>query len=185
MEKNEIRKKIRDLKSMLLEKERQSAADDVFRRVENTAAFMVAERILMYHSLPDELSTRAFLTKWSNRKRFYLPRVNGVNLEILPYDETRLELGAFHIEEPTGNDVVNPDDIDLIIVPGVAYDNRGNRVGRGKGFYDRLLRSMRAIKIGIGYEFQIVNEIQAESHDVKMDLVISPSSCVVVNPAVK
>ena len=120
MEKNEIRKKIRDLKSMLLEKERQSAADDVFRRVENTAAFMVAERILMYHSLPDELSTRAFLTKWSNRKRFYLPRVNGVNLEILPYDETRLELGAFHIEEPTGNDVVNPDDIDLIIVPGVA-----------------------------------------------------------------
>ncbi len=154
MEKNEIRKKIRDLKSMLLEKERQSAADDVFRRVENTAAFMVAERILMYHSLPDELSTRAFLTKWSNRKRFYLPRVNGVNLEILPYDETRLELGAFHIEEPTGNDVVNPDDIDLI-------------------------------KIGIGYEFQIVNEIQAESHDVKMDIVISPSSCVVVNPAVK
>ena len=90
MEKNEIRKKIRDLKSMLLEKERQSAADDVFRRVENTAAFMVAERILMYHSLPDELSTRAFLTKWSNRKRFYLPRVNGVNLEILPFDETRL-----------------------------------------------------------------------------------------------
>ena len=51
MEKNEIRKKIRDLKSMLLEKERQSAADDVFRRVENTAAFMVAERILMYLSL--------------------------------------------------------------------------------------------------------------------------------------
>ncbi len=80
---------------------------------------------------------------------------------------------------------MNPDDIDLIIVPGVAYDNRGNRVGRGKGFYDRLLRSMRAIKIGIGYEFQIVNEIQAESHDVKMDIVISPSSCVVVNPAVK
>ncbi|MDE7115192.1 MAG: 5-formyltetrahydrofolate cyclo-ligase [Muribaculaceae bacterium] len=185
MEKNEIRKKIRDLKSMLLEKERQSAAEDVFRRVENTAAFMVAERILMYHSLPDELSTRAFLTKWSNRKRFYLPRVNGVNLEILPYDETRLELGAFHIEEPTGNDVVNPDDIDLIIVPGVAYDNRGNRIGRGKGFYDRLLRSMRATKIGVGYEFQIVSEIQAESHDVKMDMVISPGACMIVNPAVK
>ena len=89
----------------------------------------------MYHSLPDELSTRSFLSKWSSRKHFYLPRVNGVNLEILPYEEQRLQLGSFHIEEPTGNDTASIDDMEMIIVPAVAYDSRGSRVGRGKGYY--------------------------------------------------
>lgn len=84
---------------MLTEGERISAADAVFSQLEQTAAFMLADRILMYHSLPDEVSTHAFLRKWGKRKRFFLPRVNGVNLEILPYDEQRLELGSFHIEE--------------------------------------------------------------------------------------
>ncbi|MDE6296894.1 MAG: 5-formyltetrahydrofolate cyclo-ligase, partial [Muribaculaceae bacterium] len=136
MEKSEIRKKIKAMRSMLLETERMSAADEVFEKLEKTAAFLLADKILMYHSLPDELSTHRFLDKWHDRKSFYLPRVNGVNLEILPYDETRLELGAFHIEEPTGDSTVEPEEIELVIVPAVAYDKSGNRLGRGRGFYD-------------------------------------------------
>ncbi len=163
---------------MLLDSERQSAADEVFEQLENTAAFMLADKILMYHSLPDELSTHRFLDKWQSRKRFFLPRVNGVNLEILPYDESRLELGAFHIEEPTGTDTIAPEEIELIIVPGVAYDRSGNRLGRGKGFYDRLLASTRATKIGVGYEFQIVDEIPVDPFDVKMDMVISQKTVI-------
>ena len=161
------------MRSMLLEAEKMSAADEVFEQLEQTAAFLLADRILMYHSLPDELSTHRFLDKWHGRKSFFLPRVNGVNLEILPYDETRLELGAFHIEEPTGENTVSPDEIELVIVPAVAYDRAGNRLGRGKGFYDRLLSNTAATKVGIGYEFQIVDEIPAEPHDVKMDMVIT------------
>ncbi|MDE7414585.1 MAG: 5-formyltetrahydrofolate cyclo-ligase [Muribaculaceae bacterium] len=178
MEKSEIRKKIKAMRSMLLDSERQSAADEVFEQLENTAAFMLADKILMYHSLPDELSTHRFLDKWQSRKRFFLPRVNGVNLEILPYDESRLELGAFHIEEPTGTDTIAPEEIELIIVPGVAYDRSGNRLGRGKGFYDRLLASTRATKIGVGYEFQIVDEIPVDPFDVKMDMVISQKTVI-------
>lgn len=178
MEKNEIRRKIKALRSMLIETEKMSAADEVFARLERTAAFLLADHILMYHSLPDELSTHRFLRKWSGRKHFYLPRVNGVNLDILPYDETRLELGSFHIEEPTGQNTVSSDDIELIIVPGVAYDRKGNRLGRGKGFYDRLLASTRATKMGVGYEFQLVDEIPAESHDIKMDFVITQSGVI-------
>lgn len=178
MEKNEIRQKIRNLKTMLLDAERIDAAEQVFSRLEKTAAFLLADHILMYHSLPDELSTRNFLKKWKNRKHFYLPRVNGVNLEILPYDETRLELGSFHIEEPTGADVVSSDDIELIIVPAVAFDSKGNRLGRGKGFYDRLLADTGATKIGVGYEFQLVDEVPAEPHDVKMDFVITQSNVI-------
>ncbi len=163
---------------MLLEAERMSAADEVFDQLEKTAAFLLADRILMYHSLPDELSTHRFLNKWHGKKNFYLPRVNGVNLEILPYDESRLELGAFHIEEPTGNNIVPAEDIELIIVPAVAYDRSGNRLGRGKGFYDRLLATTKATKVGVGYEFQIVDEIPAEPHDVKMDMVITQKTVI-------
>lgn len=163
---------------MLLESEKISAAEEVFDRLEQTAAFLLADRILMYHSLPDELSTHRFLDKWHGRKKFYLPRVNGVNLDILPYDESRLELGSFHIEEPTGNDTVSSDEIELVIVPAVAYDRRGNRLGRGKGFYDRLLATTKATKIGVGYEFQIVDEIPAEPHDIKMDMVITQNTVI-------
>lgn len=163
---------------MLLESERESAAQEVFDRLEQTAAFLLSDRILMYHSLPDELSTHRFLSKWNGRKKFYLPRVNGVNLEILPYEESRLELGAFHIEEPTGTDTVSPDEIELIIVPAVAYDRKRNRLGRGKGFYDRLLASTRATKIGVGYDFQLIDEIPAEPHDIKMDIVITQQTII-------
>ena len=166
------------MRSMLLEAEKMSAADEVFEQLEKTAAFLLADRILMYHSLPDELSTHRFLDKWHGRKSFYLPRVNGVNLEILPYDESRLELGAFHIEEPTGNNTVPAEDIELVIVPAVAYDRSGNRLGRGKGFYDRLLATTKATKVGVGYEFQIVDEIPAEPHDVKMDMVIKQKTVI-------
>lgn len=182
MEKSDIRRKIKSMRSMLLDTEKAMAAESVFANLERTAAFMLADKILMYHSLPDELPTRAFLNKWKTRKHFYLPRVNGVNLEILPYDESRLELGAFHIEEPTGNDTVDVDEMEMIVVPAVAYDRNGNRLGRGKGFYDRLLQSTKALKVGVGYEFQVVDSIPVESHDVGMDMVISQTTVLTFHP---
>lgn len=180
MEKREIRRKIRAMKEVLLEHEKESAAAEAFAILEQTAAFMMANKILMYHSLPDELSTHAFLSKWKGKKEFFLPRVNGVNLDILPFEESRLELGAFHIEEPMGTDTTSADEIELIVVPGVAYDRRGHRLGRGKGFYDRLLSETKATKIGIAYEFQIVDDIPVEPHDINMDIVIAPGRCYVI-----
>lgn len=180
MEKSNIRRKINAMRRMLSEAERMSAAEEVFERLEKTAAFLMAENVLMYHSLPDELSTHAFLKKWGGKKHFYLPRVNGVNLDILPYDESRLELGSFHIEEPTGADTVDPSEIEVIVVPAVAYDRRGNRLGRGKGFYDRLLAEAKATKIGVGYEFQLMDELPAEEHDVPMDIIITQNTTIVI-----
>lgn len=166
---------MRTRKTLLNDNERISAADAVFHTLEQMAAFTLADHILMYHSLPDELSTHRFLDKWHTKKHFYLPRVNGVDLEILPYDRTRTHLGAFHIEEPDGDDTVDISAMDLVIVPAVAYDRNGNRVGRGKGFYDRLLPECRAMKIGVAYDFQLVDEIDAEEHDVRVDMVVTQS----------
>lgn len=178
MEKSDIRRKMKNLRMMLSDMEKASAADEVFEKLEKTAAFMMADNILMYHSLPDELSTIRFLKKWHDRKHFFLPRVNGVNLEILPYEETRLELGSFQIEEPTGNDLTDVDDIELMVIPAVAFDRKGNRLGRGKGFYDRLLKTSRATKIGVGYEFQLLDSIPCEPHDVAMDMVITQKTLI-------
>ncbi len=173
MKKDDIRRRVRTRKTLLSDEERLSAADAVFNALEKMAAFTLAEHVLMYHSLPDELSTHRFLDKWHSKKHFYLPRVNGVDLEILPYDRTRMHLGAFHIEEPEGDDTVDISQMDLVIVPAVAYDPQGNRVGRGKGFYDRLLRECRALKVGVAYDFQLVDEIDAEEHDVRVDMVVT------------
>lgn len=145
MNKQEARRRARAQKSLLSECERRQAAIDVFEQLEQLAAFMMADHILMYHSLSDELSTHAFLDKWHGRKHFFLPRVNGVNLDILPYDRSRLQLGAFHIEEPEGDDTTSIDDMEMVVVPAMAYD------------------------------CQIVDIIETDPYDTPVDIVITPS----------
>ncbi len=182
MNKDDIRDRVKARKSLLSQAEKAFAAKCVFDRLEQSAAFLLAENILLYHSLPDELSTREFLDKWSGRKHFFLPRVNGVNLDILPYDRSHMALGAFHIEEPQGDDTADINSIELIVVPAIAYDKRGNRVGRGKGYYDRLLQSTAATKIGVGYDFQLISEdIPVEPHDVAVDIVITDRRRLVIH----
>ena len=157
MDKDDIRRRVRARKTLLTDAERRTAASQVFERLEQLAGFIMADRILMYHSLPDELSTHEFLDKWHARKSFFLPRVNGVNLDILPYHRSRLHLGSFHIEEPDGTETVPVETMEMIVVPAVAYDARGRRLGRGRGFYDRLMADTRALKVGVAYDFQIVD----------------------------
>ena len=182
MDKEDIRSRIKARKSLLSQAEKAYAAKNVFDRLEQSAAFLLAENVLLYHSLPDELSTREFLEKWSGRKHFFLPRVNGVNLDILPYDRSHMAMGAFHIEEPQGDDTTDISTIELIIVPGVAFDRMGTRVGRGNGYYDRMLGCTKAPKIGVGYDFQLIaDDIPSEPHDVKVDIVITDRRRLVIH----
>lgn len=178
MNKDSIRLRVKTRKSLLSAEERQAAAERVFDMLERTAAFMMADKILMYHSLPDELSTRDFIARWASRKKFFLPRVNGLNLEILPYDRSRLHLGAFNIEEPDGSELTDISEIELIVVPAVAYDRRGNRIGRGKGYYDRLLARTDATKIGVAYACQICDDIEPEPTDVPMHYIITENEII-------
>lgn len=180
MNKESIRTRVKASKSLLSPLERSEAARRVFELVEQTAAFMLADNILMYHSLPDELSTREFIDRWHDRKHFFLPRVNGVNLDILPYDRSRMHLGAFNIEEPDGDEVADIADIELIIVPGVAYDRNGNRIGRGKGFYDRLLRDTGAVTMGVAYSCQLCDDIEPDDFDIPVRYVITEQGIIKV-----
>ncbi len=154
------------------------SAQAVFGKIERSDLFSSIQNILMYNSLPDELSSKDAIVKWSMTKNIFLPRVNGCELEILPYSKNKITIGAFGIEEPTGEPINDISIIDMIIVPGIAFDRKRNRLGRGKGFYDRLLKNSNAKKIGVAYDIQIVNEIPAETHDCPVDAVITPNNII-------
>ncbi|MDE7025049.1 MAG: 5-formyltetrahydrofolate cyclo-ligase [Paramuribaculum sp.] len=176
MDKSEIRCIVRARKSRLTDSEKFSAAAKVWKQLEQLDAFSTAQKVLMYHSLPDELCSHEFIDKWHGHKQLFLPRVNGESLDILPYRPTCTHHGAFHIEEPDGDDFADVNQMDIIVVPAMAYDRKGNRVGRGKGYYDRLLSSTDALKVGVAYACQLVDEINVESTDIPVDIVITEIS---------
>lgn len=90
-----------------------------------------------------------------------------------------LAFGKFRVREPLPSCPEVPmDRLDLVLVPGVAFDLRGGRLGRGRGFYDRLLTEVRGVKCGVGFDEQIVAEVPAENHDVRMDIILTPTQWV-------
>ncbi|MCG8410617.1 MAG: 5-formyltetrahydrofolate cyclo-ligase, partial [Bacteroidales bacterium] len=79
----------------------------------------------------------------------------------------------FGINEPVGENYDSPEKIDLIIIPGVAFDSENNRLGRGKAYYDKLLKQTKAFKLGICFDFQMVDKVPTDKYDIKMDRVVS------------
>jgi 5-formyltetrahydrofolate cyclo-ligase len=84
------------------------------------------------------------------------------------------------VAEPAGTaPQINPAEVDVILVPGLAFDERGHRIGYGRAFYDRLLPSMpQAFRVGLAYDFQLVMELPNDPHDIPMHCVISDKRCV-------
>lgn len=153
---------------------REALSRQILALLEKDASFVGAHTVLMYYSLGDEVQTHDFVDRWSKSKRILLPVVEGDDLELRVYEgRDELKEGAFHIDEPTGAIFTHYDDIDLVIVPGVAFDKEGNRLGRGKGYYDRLLPRIKARKIGICFPFQKVDKVPVEPYDIKMNAIIT------------
>lgn len=136
--------------------------------------FKQAKTILLYYSMKDEVQTHSFIEKWSKCKQIVLPAVVGKELELRIYTSTQeLSIGELNILEPIGETFIEYSQIDLAIIPGVAFDKKGNRLGRGKGYYDRLLPRISAPKVGICFSFQLVDAIPSEEFDVCMNKVIT------------
>lgn len=176
MDKTEVRKLMRQLKRAVPPEEKLRRSGLVMQRLEETAAFRSAKVALLYWSMPDEVQTHAFVNRWYKEKVLLLPCVDGDELRLRQYTgpECLVAGEQFGIGEPTGAEWTDMDAIDLIVVPGVAFDRLCNRMGRGRGFYDRLLKTTpHATKTGIAYDFQVLDEIPVEPFDVPMDTVIS------------
>ena len=175
--KKELRKYIAAQKALNQSVAAQESAE-VMSVLESHPAFKNASTLLLYHSLPDEVDTHDFIRKWAEEKTILLPVVVGEELELRLYTgPDSMRIGAYHIEEPTGEVFTDYSSIDLAIVPGVAFDNQGNRLGRGKGYYDRLLPHLtHTYKIGICFSFQQIEEVPSEAFDIRMDEVISATA---------
>lgn len=102
---------------------------------------------------------------------WHYPKLRGDHLDFLkPITWAR---SAHGFMEPNTGVEVEPDDLDGLLVPGVAFSRKGQRVGRGKGYYDRALSRTRGLKVGVCYSFQIFNELPVEGHDIGMDVVVT------------
>lgn len=129
--------------------------------------------IAVYSPLPDEVDLSKTLADLPGLRWAY-PRVFGDHLTFHTGDN--LTVGSFGILEPAeGEEEIAVREIDAFICPGLAFDRKGGRLGRGRGFYDRLLAQARpdSLKIGVCYDFQVVDDTFSEPHDVFMDHLIS------------
>ena len=146
---------------------------DILGTLESHPVFRSSNTILLYNSMKDEVYTHAFIEKWSKRKHILLPVVQGDEPAIRSYRNSNgLTTGDYGIKEPTGAVFHDYARIGLAVVPGVAFDTSGSRLGRGKGYYYKLLPELAAYKIGICFPFQLLDEIPTEEFDVRMDEVI-------------
>ena len=177
--KAELRSSVRKAKHAFLNStalpERHSLSEQILGRVEQLPQFREAGTVLAYYSLADELFTHDFVQRWADKKTILLPKVVGDDLTLHYYNgPLSLREGAFGIMEPCTPEFTDYAAVDMVIVPGVAFDRLGNRLGRGRGYYDRLFASrlpQNIYKMGVCYPFQLVEHVPTEPCDVQMDCV--------------
>ena len=175
-EKASLRKRINERRKSLGTDEIENRSSVILGKLEVSLDFLKAKTVLIYWAMKEEVQTRSFIEKWSDVKQFILPQVNGDKLVLRKFTDIKsLKKGKkLPIMEPTGELYTNYNAIDLAIIPAVAYDRKGNRLGRGKGYYDQLLPLLpKTVKIGIAFDFQVVKEIPVEDHDIAVDEVFT------------
>ena len=147
-------------------------------KIKNTVLNSIkdAKCVMIYLSSFKEPDTFALFKELQNRGiKTVVPVSDTTTFTITPSLVTNDDLvkGAYGIYEPKSVVPVSASDIDIALIPGIAFSKKGDRLGFGKGYYDRFLSEFRGTKIGICYDFQILSDIPVSSHDVKMDYIIT------------
>jgi 5-formyltetrahydrofolate cyclo-ligase len=185
MGKREIRKNILSIRNNLNDFEISEKSSKVTNKLISMKEFKKSETVFIYMDFKKEVKTDQIIKiLFDENKQVVVPWTDTVNTEIIPMKITNLEndltISSFGYLEPKKENAieVKVEDIDLIIVPGVVFDEKLNRIGFGKGYYDKVLIRKRESTpaIAIAYEFQVLDEIPHEAHDVKMDFIITESN---------
>ena len=179
-QKKEIRKAIRALKRDVSLEDKKKRSQKILDDLEKNESFKDANTVMLYWSMDDEVHTHDFVLKWASKKRIILPCVKGDLLELRVFKglENLIEGDSFGILEPSGELFTNVNSIDLIVVPGVAFDKRGYRIGYGGGFYDIFMSKLKnhTSKVGIAFDLQVTEEISYESFDIKIDSLLTETN---------
>lgn len=185
MDKKSIRQSIKRLTNALLDADKRRQSQYVISLLRQLIIERKPSVVALFMPLGDELQLGPFIDSLASASmcRVVLPRVETVtdgsaSMEFYDYQVGHLSVGSFGISEPSVGEPCAAEDIDLMVVPGVAFTRRGERLGRGKGFYDCYISrsGFRAYTVGVCYSHQIVESLPVEPHDKGVDEVISGQS---------
>ncbi|MBU1077748.1 MAG: 5-formyltetrahydrofolate cyclo-ligase [Spirochaetes bacterium] len=176
MSKNDERQKIKEILRHLDPAEKIKKDEIIFEKIIGSPQFKETRSLFTYVSRRDEVNTTHIIEHTLNRdKAVFIPRVDTDQKKIFVhqiFSLQELQKGAFSIMEPVGEES-DKKEFDLILVPGLAFDSNGNRLGRGGGYFDRFLKEIRGFTIGICYQEQLVKKIPLDEHDIRMDHIIT------------
>jgi 5-formyltetrahydrofolate cyclo-ligase len=178
--KKELRKKIQNRRDNLSVQYRKKRSKIIAEKFLNTDYYINSSNILIYYPFRSEIDVTIIIKEaLKNKKNIILPRIYNRQLKLFYVNdlEKQLEKGTYNIMEPT-IDLCMPaeiSDIDLVVVPGVGFDKKLNRLGYGGGFYDKLLLRIpkEVKKIALCFDIQVVDSIPASKNDVRVDLLIT------------
>ena len=175
--KKEIRREVKQAVLALSVAEREEQSQQVCEQIKVLIAEHNPAIVALFSPLPDEVDVTTLIT--SLGCRVVLPRVSDKadgtpEMEFYDYAAQAMASGAYGIIEPQSGEPCRAEEIDLMVVPGVAFSADGRRLGRGKGYYDRYLsrEGFRACCIGVCYDCQLREDIPAESHDKRVEKVV-------------
>ena len=173
--KDEMRRKMLDMRQALSSQSVQYGSEAITERLLSLSCVQDAQIIMTYSAIKNEpdmwLLTYTLLDMG---KQVALPCVTTGGLVAAAYcRDMKLDKGAYGIPQPAMGPNDPPIKPDLVIVPGVVFDLQGCRIGFGAGYYDRFLQHSEAIKVGVCYESQLVDRIEADPHDVCMDYIVT------------
>ena len=170
-----FRNEVKRLKALFTEDELLRKSVRVWEQVENNPHFRQAASVLLYWSIPGEVHTHDFIRRQCSNKIIILPVVDGDRLRLALFEGEQLLIRnpVMNLYEPQGSDYPSPLTIEMAIVPGMAFDRCNHRIGRGRGYYDRLLPQLRTYKMGVCFDFQLFDSIPCGKYDVDMDEVVT------------
>ncbi len=173
--KKELRTKYKELRDDISDRQQEELSAEICGHILGSKLYQKAQTIYCYYPLGKEVSLLPVIEDaLALGKKLAFPKVDGEDMEFYTVESlAELEEGSFHVMEPvTGN--LADDENALVLTPGVAFDMDGNRIGYGKGFYDRYLEEHEELKtLGIAYEFQVMEGFMAESGDQRMDYLVT------------
>lgn len=179
-EKKVLRNKILSLRNALEIDNKIKMDESIYRSLFSLDIFNKAKNIFIYLSFGTEINTRTIIEKiLESKKNVYIPKVykNNKSMKAIKLSSFNdLKENSMGILEPIEDEnYIDKKDIDLIIVPGVVFDLEGNRIGYGGGYYDRYLEEIKDVvnKLVIAYEFQVIDYIESEDHDIKVDYIVT------------
>ncbi len=183
MQKTNIRSEMKKFLGSVTPEERHQRSVAACQLLSETKHFRSAQLIMMFLSMDSEIETSTLaLQAWKEGKSIAVPRTDWETRRMDPVEITSLETnmqmvgpGTVSVREPVGGKVVPLDMIDLVVVPGLAFDRKGYRVGRGKGFYDRFLarKEFKGVRCALCYHEQVIDAVPYEPHDMPMHLIVT------------